>query len=81
MIKEHPWFDDLEFDKLLNFEVKAPFVPEIDGIMDVKNFDSSFTDKDPRHTKRASYENPMIEHFDKDFVDFEYSKIEKEEKY
>ena len=44
-IKEHPYFKDVNWDKYWNKEIEPPFVPEIDGEMDLKYFDKMFTDE------------------------------------
>ena len=38
-IKNHPWFEGVDWDALLEKRVKPPFVPKIDGDIDVSNFD------------------------------------------
>ena len=35
----HPWFKDLDIDKLLKKQLAAPFVPEVKGKTDLQNFD------------------------------------------
>ncbi|ORX52343.1 Pkinase-domain-containing protein [Hesseltinella vesiculosa] len=37
---QHPWFDSLDFDKLLAFELPAPYVPPLENWGDPCNFDS-----------------------------------------
>ena len=39
----HPWFSDLDWTKLLEKEIKAPFIPEVSGDSFLKNFDDEFT--------------------------------------
>ncbi|RXG52442.1 Ribosomal protein S6 kinase alpha-5 [Armadillidium vulgare] len=43
MLKQHPFFKDLNWDDLANKKIVAPFVPVIDGELDVSNFASEFT--------------------------------------
>jgi serine/threonine protein kinase len=39
-ILQHPFFVNIDFDKLLGKEIEAPFKPKLsDDIMDVSNFD------------------------------------------
>lgn len=45
-IKEHPWFEPINWEKLKSKEVKAPFIPVIKGQCDVSNFDKEFTQCD-----------------------------------
>ena len=42
-IKTHPWFVCVDFDKVLNMEVEAPFRPRVKNMMDVSNFAVHFT--------------------------------------
>lgn len=43
-IKNHPWFEKIEWDKLLKKELKAPFIPKIEDSIDTQNFDREFTE-------------------------------------
>jgi hypothetical protein len=38
-IYHHPWFKGLDFEKLRNKEIKAPYVPDIKDPLDSSNFD------------------------------------------
>jgi hypothetical protein len=40
LLKEHPWFFNLDWNMLINKEVLAPFVPYINNESDVSNFDT-----------------------------------------
>ena len=42
-VKAHPFFDCLEWDKVLAAEVQPEFVPELKGDADTSNFDANFT--------------------------------------
>jgi len=44
-IKDHPYFNGVDWDKYWKKEIEPPFVPEIDGEMDLKYFDKMFTDE------------------------------------
>ena len=44
-IKEHQYFSDVDWNKYLNKEIDPPFVPKLDGDMDLRYFDKSFTDE------------------------------------
>ena len=35
----HPWFKDLDIDKLLKKKLAAPYVPTVEGKTDLRNFD------------------------------------------
>lgn len=43
-IKNHPWFQGIDWSALLTKKVKAPFVPNIKSEIDVSNFDPEFTE-------------------------------------
>jgi serine/threonine protein kinase len=38
-IKNHPWFDGVDWDAYLRKEIQAPFIPNINSDTDVQNFD------------------------------------------
>ena len=52
-IKEHQYFIDVDWNKYLNKEIEPPFVPKLDGDMDLRYFDKSFTDE-PLNSDRAT---------------------------
>ena len=52
-IKEHQYFIDIDWNKYLNKEIEPPFVPKLDGDMDLRYFDKSFTDE-PVNSDRAT---------------------------
>ena len=35
----HPWFAELDIDELVHKKITAPFIPKIDSIKDLQNFD------------------------------------------
>lgn len=49
-IMEHPYFQDVNFDDVLNCRIKPPFLPEISSEHDFSNFDQEFTSETPRLT-------------------------------
>ena len=42
-IKNHPWFDKVNWNALLNKSIKSPFVPILSSDADISNFDEEFT--------------------------------------
>ena len=42
-IKQHPWFDTMNWTALLDRKLKAPFIPLVKSYSDVSNFDPEFT--------------------------------------
>lgn len=43
-IKQHPWFAEVDWDKMLNKEYTALFVPLVNDKKDLQNFDTEFTE-------------------------------------
>ena len=42
-IKNHPWFESINWLALENKKLKAPFIPLVKSYSDVSNFDPEFT--------------------------------------
>jgi len=42
-IKNHPWFADLNWEKLAKKEIDTPFKPQVSGDKWLQNFDEEFT--------------------------------------
>ena len=68
-VKNHPFFKDIDFDKVLNKEYKPPFIPKLDSETDLKYFDRNIkglkigvneekkeNEKDEFHFEGFSYE-------------------------
>lgn len=49
-IMEHPYFADVNFDDVLNMRIQPPYLPEVNGDVDLSNFDQEFTSETPRLT-------------------------------
>lgn len=49
-IMEHPYFQDVNFDDVLNMRIQPPYLPEISSEHDYSNFDQEFTSETPRLT-------------------------------
>lgn len=47
-VKKHPFFADVQWDKLLKKQVVPPFKPDVRSEMDSSNFDPTFTGQEPR---------------------------------
>lgn len=43
-IKDHPWFQNVNWEAYLKKEVKAPFIPVVQNELDFSNFDQEFTE-------------------------------------
>lgn len=42
-IKNHPFFGDFDWIKLQKQEIKAPYIPNINGLLDASNFSDEIT--------------------------------------
>lgn len=47
LLKKHPWFKDINWDKLLKKEIDPPFIPHCDGEKYLNNFDPEFLEEAP----------------------------------
>lgn len=57
-IMEHPYFDNIDFDALVNLQVEAPYKPEVESATDVRYFDREFTSEMPALTPMNSVLTP-----------------------
>ncbi|KAL6453233.1 YPK2 Serine/threonine-protein kinase YPK2/YKR2 [Candida maltosa Xu316] len=47
-IKSHPFFKDIDWNKLLNKNYLPPFKPNVENLLDTSNFDPDFTNEKPQ---------------------------------
>lgn len=47
-IKSHPFFKDIDWNKLLAKSYLPPFKPNVDNLLDTSNFDQDFTNEKPQ---------------------------------
>lgn len=47
-VKEHPWFDNVNWELISKKRIKPPYVPVLKDEADVKHFDKGFTSMDPQ---------------------------------
>ena len=50
-IKNHPFFKDIDFKKVLNKEYKPPFIPQLDNETDLKYFEKIYIIGEPKGEK------------------------------
>ena len=50
-IKNHPFFKDIDFKKVLNKEYKPPFIPQLDNETDLKYFEKIYIIREPKGEK------------------------------
>jgi len=46
-IKAHPYFKEIDFEKLFKKEIRPSFVPQVTGPSDISQVDKAFTSEDP----------------------------------
>lgn len=46
-IKDHPFFDGVDWDDVLNKQIIPPFIPHLNSRADTSNFDEDFTREIP----------------------------------
>ena len=44
-IKRHPWFKDINWERLVEKQVTPPFIPKVKTARDTGNFDEEFTNE------------------------------------
>ena len=50
-VKNHPFFKDIDFNKVLNKEYKPPFIPQLDNETDLKYFEKIYIIGEPKGEK------------------------------
>ena len=54
-IKEHPYFNDIDWNKYLNKEIEPPFVPKLENELDLRYFDKCFTEEPVNSNRTTIY--------------------------
>lgn len=72
-VLSHPWFKDLDWSKLLERKLKAPFVPEVTGDAWLKNFDEEFT-KEKARDSIVKVDLNVLKEFQAQFDEMNYNK-------
>lgn len=65
-VKEHPWFQDIDWQKMYNREVQGPIVPHLRGPADTRNFD----EYEDESAQRDPYTKELSDRWDSYFEDF-----------
>jgi hypothetical protein len=70
-IKNHPWFADIDFEKLVKCKIDPPFKPTVSADpLDVSHFDSQFTSEEAIVSVIQGSAQKKIEKHQDDFKDF-----------
>ena len=65
-VKNHPWFKDIDWEKLYRREIEAPIKPHISHALDTRNFE----DYDEEPERRTVYTPDLQKKFDHTFQNF-----------
>lgn len=65
-VKQHPWFKDIDWDRVYRREVDGPIVPHLCGPADTRNFD----EYEAEPMSKNAYTPEMREKYDWQFRDF-----------
>ncbi|ERN18795.1 hypothetical protein AMTRI_Chr07g24250 [Amborella trichopoda] len=74
-IKEHPWFEGLQWDRL--YQMEAAFIPEVNDDLDTQNFEKF--EESGKETQTSSKSGPwrkMLSSKDINFVGYTYKNFE-----
>lgn len=67
----HPWFADIDMDKLLKCKIEPPFKPTLSkNELDVTNFDSQFTNEEAIVTMVAAKDMEKVRKHKSEFENF-----------
>ena len=69
-IKEHSFFKGFDFKALEEKKIKAPFIPELKGSMDLTNFDSKYTSEEVTSSPIGQSSLELIKKNEEQFEDF-----------
>mmetsp|Transcript_45399 Transcript_45399/g.52222 ORF Transcript_45399/g.52222 Transcript_45399/m.52222 type:complete len:528 (+) Transcript_45399:136-1719(+) len=71
-IQSHPWFADLDWEKLLAMELTPPFSPNLKGKYDVQYFDEEFTQEDAINSVVPNSNLDLVKQHQEKFEGFDY---------
>ncbi|XP_041441364.1 serine/threonine-protein kinase N2-like [Xenopus laevis] len=72
-VAEHPFFNGIVWDDIIEKNVTAPFVPSLNGPEDVGYFDEEFTKLSANLTQPKGPPAEMASEIDEAFLDFNYA--------
>lgn len=59
-VKNHPFFLEVNFNKLAKKQIKAPWIPQIDDPLDISNFEQFDDDEDLKKMKPLTPEEQLV---------------------
>ena len=59
-VKNHAFFQEVNFNKLAKKQIKAPWVPQIDDPLDISNFEQFDDDEDLKKRKELTPEEQLV---------------------
>ncbi|KAI9309974.1 serine/threonine-protein kinase SCH9 [Zopfochytrium polystomum] len=71
-IRSHPYFEDVDWEKLMKRQVKPPFKPKVESEIDTSNFDPVFTEAMPVDSLPRN-SAPLSETMQQNFKGFTYT--------
>ena len=71
-IKEHPYFEGINWDDAWNRKLEPPFVPKLNGETDLSYFDKMFTDEKIEGSKISEVPSSIDNNDDNEFKGFTY---------
>ncbi|KAJ1508488.1 hypothetical protein HMI54_008326 [Coelomomyces lativittatus] len=71
-LKNHPYLNHVDWDRLSKKEVSTPFKPRVDSEVDTSNFDTSFTKISPQESLTVG-SAPLSETYQNHFKGFTYN--------
>ena len=81
-VKNHPFFKDIDFDKVLKKEYKPPFVPKLESDTDLKYFDENeenFVEEEKKESLNNNNEKKENEKDNYHFEGFSYEQKDEQE--
>lgn len=69
-VKSHPWFGDIQWDKLIRKEIEPQFKPKVKSIDDTSQIDPQFTREKPMDS--VAEVNPLSESVQNNFAGFSF---------
>ncbi|BFZ53818.1 Serine/threonine-protein kinase [Savitreella phatthalungensis] len=70
-IKQHPFFADVDWRKLMAKKIQPPFKPSVESAIDTSNFDAEFTSEEPMDSVVA--DSHLSETVQRKFQDWSYN--------